>query len=165
MINRIVVIENVLSRAECEQLMKRAESAGFADSKHQGVRDEGFRRGRRALITDGGLAAEIFARIHRFLPPGAAAPAPTSTPAVEAPAVEAPAVDVPLAGSPVGLWEQLRVLSYDAHDFFLPHRDNPCSPGHSSIMPSFGSLYSILLYLTDSADGSGTTRFYCEEAE
>lgn len=137
----IMVLEDVLTQTECQQLASRADQAGFVDSTHQGMRDEGFRRGKRAPITDGGLAAEVFARIRHALPQS------------------------PRWGPPAGLWEQLRVLSYDSNDYFLPHRDNACGLGHSSLLPTCQSYCSILIYLTDSADGSGSTRIYCEEPD
>lgn len=146
----ILVVEDVLTRTECLNLVRKAENIGFVASTHQGKRDEGFRRGGRALITDGGLAAEMFARIARHLPrtPHAASSAEAAQWAM-----------------PAGLWESLRVLSYDANDYFLAHRDNACAVGHSSLLPACRSFYSIVLYLEDSADGSGATRFYCEEPE
>ena len=54
----------------------------------------------------------------------------------------------------------MRVLQYGCGDFFLAHRDNPCGVGHSSFHPKCKSFCSILIYLTDSADGSGATRFH-----
>ena len=107
----IVVLDDVLTRSECQQLIARAESAGFIPSAHQGHVNNGFRRGGRCVLTDGGLAAELFARISRALPPSPYA----STDAV-----------APACGPPAGLWESLRLLSYDRGDFFLPHRDNAC---------------------------------------
>ena len=68
-------------------------------------------------------------------------------------------------GMPCGVWEQLRVLSYNSDDFFLPHRDNACAVGHSSLLPACQSHTSMLLYLADSVDGSGATRFYLDAIE
>jgi hypothetical protein len=147
----LIVIDDVLTLSECAQLVSRAQQAGFVESRHQGVRDEGFRRGSRAPLTDGGLAAEIFARISRALPPAPAASGGQPSQWAQA--------------APAGLWESLRVLSYDADDYFLPHRDNACAVGHSSLLPRCQSFFSILLYLADSADGGGATRFYCDELE
>ena len=105
-LSRVLVVDDVLSREECARLVRRAEEAGFVASRHQGRRDEGFRRGCRAVLTDGGLAAEIFSRLsHRLCREHAA--------------------DFP-GWQPAGVWEQLRILSYDNGDFFLPHRDNAC---------------------------------------
>ena len=53
------------------------------------------------------------------------------------------------------------MLSYESDDFFLPHRDNACKEGGSSFWPLCKSFYSILIYLADSEDGAGVTRFYC----
>lgn len=141
----IIVLDGILTQSECQQLVARAEAAGFEESKHQGVRDDAFRRGGRAAISDGGLAAEIFARISRALP------------------ATLPSEDATTIGDwhARGVWEALRVLSYGDGDFFLPHFDNPCGVGHSSILPSCRSFYSLLLYLADSPDGCGATRFYC----
>ena len=150
-VSSIIVLDDILTRDECRQFSSRAEHTGFVASKHQGVRDEGFRRGGRAALTDGGLAAEIFARIERSLPRFVGRPWASVEERQWAPA---------------GVWEQLRVLSYDnPDDFFLPHRDNACGLGHSSLLPDAKSFYSLLLYLTDSEDGGGATRFYCEERE
>ena len=171
-LSQVIVLDSVLTDAECARLVQRAEQeVGFEMSRHQGARDEGFRRGRRALLTDGGLAAEIFARIARWLPSeplqmdaaNATSTDGTDTEAASElpPPAAASSSSLPEWGPAVALWEQLRVLSYDNGDFFLPHRDNACSVGHSSFHPHCRSFYSILIYLADSEDGGGATRFYC----
>lgn len=184
-LSRIFVLDNVLTRSECANLITRAEhEAGFEMSKHQGKADEGFRRGRRALITDGGLAAEIFARMAQRLPPASNADLAGLSSAYSAPPSSLPKAGnaacaggvtastssqaasnsgqaAGVWGQAAGVWEQLRVLSYDAEDFFLPHRDNACRMGGSSFLPQCQSLYSMLVYLADSTDGGGATRFYC----
>ena len=178
-LSRILVLDNVLTRSECAALITRAEvEAGFEMSKHQGKADEGFRRGRRAVITDGGLAAEIFARMARHLPEtpdvvlsdmrpsspskaGGAAGAASATAAPASPSSSASSVPGARSGLAAGVWEQLRVLSYDADDFFLPHRDNACGVGGSTFLPQCQSFYSLLLYLADSPEGGGASRFYC----
>ena len=175
-LDRLIVIDGVLTPDECTRLVARAEEAGFALSEHQGARDEGFRRGRRVLITDGGLAAEIFARITHALPP-----LDMSSQMLRLPSEHqsSPPPPYPLApvddhertgcnqelASASGVWESLRVLSYDCEDFFLPHRDNACGLGSSSLHPHCRSHCSLLVYLADSEDGSGATRFYREPAD
>lgn len=146
LLEHIVVIDNVLSLSECDALIRRGEQdAGFSASRHQGVQRDDFRRGSRAQINDGGLSAELFARVHRKLP---------RSPLLRDPSERS------RTGAAVGIWEQLRILQYDCGDFFLPHRDNPCGVGHSSFHPTCASFYSILIYLSDSPDGSGATRFH-----
>ena len=159
----IHVIDGVLSRNECARLVARAEEAGFAFSEHQGRRDEGFRRGRRALLTDGGLAAELFARLSHILP--ALDTTPLALVRVQGVMAEGITACAPLGATTraVGVWEQLRVLSYDAADFFRAHRDNACGEGDSKLLPHCRSHCSLLLYLADSDDGGGATRFYRED--
>lgn len=153
LVSQITVLDNVLSNVECMKLIARAENeAGFETSRHQGKEDAAFRRGRRALLTDGGLAEEIFARIRTRLP---------QKPVTVDPSSASPFSSVPGWGPAAGVWEQLRVLSYESDDFFLPHRDNACKEGGSSFWPLCKSFYSILIYLADSEDGAGVTRFYC----
>ena len=118
----------MLTRTECEQLVSRAEAIGFAMSLHQGKQDEGFRRGGRAVLTDGGLAAEIFSRMAHRLPN---AQQPLAATAASTKETIWPAD----WGMPCGVWEQLRVLSYNSDDFFLPHRDNACAVGRSAYCP------------------------------
>ena len=65
-------------------------------------------------------------------------------------------------GPAVGVWEQLRVLEYTEGDFFLPHRDHACEVGQSSLHPFCRSFFSLLVYLEDSLDGCGATRFYLD---
>ena len=65
-------------------------------------------------------------------------------------------------GPAVGVWEQLRVLEYTEGDFFLPHRDHACEVGQSTLHPFCRSFFSLLLYLEDSVDGCGATRFYLD---
>jgi hypothetical protein len=161
-LSRVIVFDGVLSRAECDHLTLRAErESGFAASTHQGVPNAGFRRGRRAVLTDGGLAAEVFARIERHLPRALRDQPPQNPRANGSVAVGGEATATGWGGA-AGIWEQLRVLSYDEGDFFLRHRDNACQVGHSSLLPNCRSFCSILLYLADSGDGSGATRFYCD---
>ena len=172
--SQVLVIDGVLTRGECARLMERAEQAGMEHSLHAGKLDAGFRRGRRAALTDGGLAAEIFERIRRALPPGASGAPPRRRAEGGARAVdegrdggeagghrsERGGESAVAWGPACGVWEQLRVLSYDSDDFFLPHRDNACGEGGCSFHPAARSFHSLLIYLKDSEDGSGATRFH-----
>lgn len=156
-LERVIVIDDVLTRAECRCLIARAEAAGFEASQHQGRRDDEFRRGRRAALTDGGLAQELF---HRIAP--ALLPLDALTEDVRECETGATG-EGSRARAAAGVWEQLRILSYDSGDMFLPHRDNPCSVGGSSLLPKCRSLCSLLVYLSDSEDGGGATRFHFED--
>jgi len=104
-------------------------------------------------------------------PPPASAPAASDSPkAVQTPVPPSTVGErcTPVAlrqwGPAAGVWESLRVLHYDAEDFFLPHRDQACEIGHSRFLPECRSFYSLLIYLADSEDGSAATRFFCEPA-
>ena len=42
------------------------------------------------------------------------------------------------------------------------HRDHACEVGQSSVHPLCRSFFSLLVYLEDSEDGGGATRFYLD---
>lgn len=149
----VVVVDGVLSREECATLAHRAETAGFEDSQHRGKVDEGFRRGGRCALSDATLADRIFAAIEPALP---AKVRPASLAMSKLSAVYLSRE--PPWGPAAGVWSELRVLSYGAGDFFAPHRDNRAAVGASSELPATSSFLSLLLYLSDSHDGSGATR-------
>ena len=46
-----------------------------------------------------------------------------------------------------------------------PHRDNSCRVGESAFFPACRSFKSLLLYLRDSSDGCGATRFHLPALE
>ena len=68
-------------------------------------------------------------------------------------------------GPAAGLWESFRIHSYDAGDYYNPHRDNCCRVGDSAFFPTCRSFRSLLLYLKDSTDGCGATRFHLSAGE
>ena len=115
-LSNVIVYDNVLTRSECARLARRAELVGFEHAKLSGQLNEGFRKGGRAALNDGGLAKDIFDRIASRLPP---------TPAGRYSSLGASASSW---GPASGVWENLRVLSYTRDEFFLPHRDHACDP-------------------------------------
>ncbi|KAL1527497.1 hypothetical protein AB1Y20_016162 [Prymnesium parvum] len=126
-----LVLDGVMSEGECAQLVARAEATGF-----RGTASRGGRSGaRKCTLADGALAAELFARVRPRLP--------------ECVAVGA-----------VGLWESFRIHSYSEGDAYEAHRDNCCKVGDSCFFPDCRSALSLLLYLKDSSDGYGATRFH-----
>ena len=195
MLDHVMVIDDVLTKAECDMLLSRAHAQGYESSTHQGRVNGNARRGDRVSLHDGGLAAEIFSRIAHVLPstppplfasrfvgddadaatggdddeatdaPLAAAArslsvtaegsndlGPASAPVANHSALKAPAKeaswDAKLRegqattechrwGPASGVWESLRVLHYDASDFFLPHRDQACEVGYSGFLPEY----------------------------
>ena len=144
----VIVLDDVLSAAECARLGRRAAGFGYERSKLSGRLNEDFRRGGRAALNDGGLAREIFERIAHRLPRTAAG------------SLSSLGTSAAAWGPAAGVWEQLRVLEYCAGDFFLPHRDHACEVGQSQVLPLCRSFYSLLVYLEDADDGGGATRFY-----
>ena len=99
----VVVLDGVLTAAECAALIARAEAAGFEPSKHKGKENAGFRRGSRAPLTDAALAKDIFDRISHALPQRVRPESMAIT------RVSAAFLRQERAwGPPAGLWEQVR---------------------------------------------------------
>ena len=129
-----VVIRNVLSESECQELIARTEAAGYVDAMVNigGGREmlmTDYRHSKRCIIDDVSYAAELKSRIEDFLPKTKA------------------------GRSLVSLNERLRFLRYTSGDFFAPHCDG-------SYIRENGekSLITLMLYLNGGIAG-GTTRF------
>ena len=97
----MIVLDGILTAAECAALIARAEAAGFEPSKHKGKEDAGFRRGSRAPLTDAALAKDIFNRISHAL---RVKPESMATTRVSAAFLR----QEKDWGPPAGLWEQVR---------------------------------------------------------
>ena len=67
--SQITVLDGVLTIAECERLVARAEAGEWLVSDYGGKVDVEYRRGRRAPLLDATLADTIFARIQAQLAP------------------------------------------------------------------------------------------------
>jgi hypothetical protein len=141
-----MVVDGLFTERECLAIIERADQSGFhfADTRHG--RDEEIRRGRKCILTDREMASIAFSRLEAAVP------------------------HWPMASccdewaAPSAVWENLRVLSYDGGDYFQRHMDAPCLVGDSAAHPKCRSFVSLVIYLADSSDGSGATRFYLPTA-
>lgn len=133
----IFTVSNIFSRAECIELVERAESMGFEAAS---VRTSSgpqmmthIRNNDRVVFDDAELAGEMWERIRSFLP----------------------ALDGEIA---CGVDSQLRIYRYFPGQQFKRHKDG-------SVTNYLGqtSKLSYLIYLNDDCDGGSTTfRDYCE---
>jgi hypothetical protein len=133
-----VVVDGVLSRAECAALVAATERRGYVPAllnKGRGreVLEPSFRRGDRRIVDDPRLARLIFDRVRPFVEPSRG------------------------RWRLVGANERLRFLKYAAGDFFKLHGDGSYVRGAG---PRRGetSFVTLLVYLNDGADyASGRT--------
>eukprot|EP00053_Salpingoeca_punica_P006332 m.60190 g.60190 ORF g.60190 m.60190 type:complete len:245 (+) comp13643_c0_seq1:217-951(+) len=134
------VLEDVLSKQECERLIEVSERVGYraalvSVSTTKQVMDKDYRDSDRCMVDSPVCAEEIFRRIRPFMPEEFH--------------------DKRIAG----VNERLRFLRYRRGNKFAPHYD-----GRFSRMTPDGrftgeeSFFTIMLYLSDVAEG-GSTRF------
>lgn len=138
------VVENLLSPAECEALLKLSTDRGYeAALVNVGggaqLRMDDVRRSGRCMIDSTGFAEIIYRRLAPLLPASLDAGRGKR-------------------GTAAGLNERFRFLRYTPGDYFAPHRDGsyPRPMGH----PNFGdrSFLTCMLYLDAPAEG-GETNF------
>jgi hypothetical protein len=162
-----VVLHNVLTPEECENLIRRATKAGFDDALVQDTNGKevlrrDIRRCGRCIIDDRSLADDVYERITRAV---------SDLPELERKIARAPRI-APLPMSPssddtnvvvvataVGLNERMRFLRYMPGHFFAPHRDLRYvrGPEHGA-RAGETSYVTVQLYLNDKF-GGGVTRF------
>ena len=135
------VIDNLLTEAECEQLIALSERSGYACAAvnvggKQVFRDE-VRRTSRCMVDVPVAAGIIFERLRPFFPPNG-----------------------PRAGWArcVGLNERLRFLRYDPGDYFKPHQDGNYERPAGHPRAGDTSLLTLMIYLNTPAKG-GETNF------
>jgi hypothetical protein len=130
----VVVIEELLSPAECGALIARAEAAGFrpnvVETAYGPVFDAGIRNHHLALCDDPSAARELFSRLA-----GRIAPTDDGRPAT-------------------GLNERFRVQRYDPGQRIAGHRD----ANYRRAATGEASERTLLVYLNDGFPG-GQTRF------
>lgn len=129
------VLDNVLTKAECEEWMRAAEQVGYTDALIQSefgeqVRNPEIRNGGRAMLDDPERAHRLFKRISRFIPSN-----PNKRGAVAQ-----------------GLNERLRFLRYFPGEYFKPHFDNPYEDERNGTI----SIFTVQVYLNDDFDGGET---------
>jgi len=133
-----IVLENLLTRSECQRIISETEGIGFG---HLGTGRTGkmYRGNRRLQIDDtsGKLGEEIWRRIKKFMPE-----------------IE----EIPTDGSFVyyGMNPRYRFAKYFAGDGFGIHIDKPTIYEHDIC-----SIYTVNIYLNDlSPEQGGYTNFY-----
>lgn len=133
----IFVVSNLLSAAECEQLIARGEALGFEPAA---VRTQSgaqlrtdIRDNDRAVFQDAALAADLWRRVEEHVPHQFE------------------------GGTVVGLDDQFKFYRYDVGQQFRRHKD-----GTEVKSPLVRSRLTCLFYLNDGFAG-GETAFYSEE--
>lgn len=134
---RLFTVTDLLTSAECEELIIRGEAMGF-EAASVATADgpqmmPGVRNNDRVTFDDAKLTDWLWERLRAYVPPelnGAA---------------------------PAGLNERLRIYRYDSSQRFHAHRD-----GVVKRSPAERSRLTFMVYLNDGAEG-GQTVFYSEE--
>uniref|UniRef100_A0A7S0C5A9 Fe2OG dioxygenase domain-containing protein n=1 Tax=Proboscia inermis TaxID=420281 RepID=A0A7S0C5A9_9STRA len=120
-------VDGVLSDAECETIIKRAEGMGFMSAMMNGGEGEIFRpevqKSGRCIIDDVDFANVIFNRIKNCLP---------------SVIINGWGLECDL----VGLNERMHVLRYDNGEYFAPHQDGSYSKNSNT-----RSFLTVVVYL------------------
>lgn len=132
----LFTVADLLTPAECEQLIERGEGIGFEAASVATVGGPkmmtNVRNNDRVTFDDPALAAQLWERVRPHVPA--------------------------LGGStPVGLNERLRFYRYDPSQRFNAHRD-----GVVERSPTERSRLTFMVYLNEGSEG-GQTVFYSEE--
>lgn len=139
----ISVTPGLLSEAEAEALLGRAEEVGFEDLADDGY-DPAYRAGRRAMWTDEALAERLFARLR---------PAPLVLDRARGRTIF---FREGMEGTwrACGLNPRFRVTRTGDGQGFAPHEDESFHPR----WPSVCGMQTLLIYL-QAPTGGGATRF------
>ena len=134
-------IDNLLSVAECCNLISRAESLGFEpatifDKEGKSVRVDSYRNNDRVIIDDSALAGMLWERILR-----------------------SDALVEDDEWKPCGLNERIRLYRYDEGQYFATHQDHPFI--RSDLERSF---QTVIIFLNEDYTG-GRTAFQDIEIE
>jgi len=129
--DRIFVIYDFLSQAECAEQIRRSESLAWEAGTVGGEVVDGVRNNERVLFDDPALAADLFRRARPFLPEGID--------------------DLVL----VGFNERWRFYRYRPGQTFKPHRDGM----YERLDVWEESRLTFMAYLNDQMTG-GQTRFF-----
>lgn len=133
----LFTVSEVVSPTECADFIARGERMGFESATVSTTGGPkmmpGVRNNDRAIFDDPELAASLWERVRRYIPPrlGNSAPA--------------------------GLNERFRYYRYDPAQRFNAHRD-----GHVERSPTERSRITFMIYLNAGFEG-GQTVFYSEE--
>ena len=129
-----VVLDNVFTEQECQDLINLTEKSGsgYIDALVGGnqTRDTSQRNNTRCIIDDPNLASSIFERIKKYIP------------------------NKWLGNNRVGLNERLRFLKYTPNQYFKPHNDGIYIKEDKTQC----SYITIHLYL-NTVNNSGATTF------
>ena len=124
-----IIVDNVFTEQECKDLIDLTESKGYKEALVGGqqIRIDTQRNNWRCMIDDPELAANIFTRVKRYIPPQW------------------------LGQKMVGLNERLRFLKYKPGEYFKPHNDGIFVRDDKTQM----SYVTIHLYLNEVAEKKG----------
>ena len=134
-----IVIHNVFTAEECQALIDRSETQGYAvayvNAGDAQILDTDYRRGSRCIIDDGDVANAIWQRVKAHVPNR---------------------LDGRRA---LEVNERLRFLQYNSGDFFRRHPDGSYRRPDSHPKGGDVSLVTLQLYLNEGFEG-GSTRFF-----
>ena len=131
----VYVIRNVLTKSECESLIKLSETAGYIDALVNiggGYQQKlsSVRNCKRVMMDNKEMTNHLWERLKSFIP------------------------NVFMNRNKISFNERLRFLRYHKGEYFAPHHDGIYIRDDKSEM----SLISVLIYLNDDYKG-GTTNF------
>lgn len=131
--DRILVVHNFLSEAQCTALIRRSEALAYEAGTVAGVVNENIRNNERVIIDDESLASQLFHRAAPFLP--------------------AVLEDHRL----VGFNERWRFYRYQPGQTFNPHRDG----SYVRMNTREESRLTFMIYLNEGMVG-GETKFFVD---
>ena len=156
--DKIWLVDELLSKDECAQLISRAEAHGFGTTHYE----HSYRGNLRLTTTDTSLAEAVWARLRAVVPPRLTLTKPER---------EADTYwwdhypDAEGEWDPYGLNECWRLAKYRAGDRFLCHCDEAYSPraeAQSRDAEARMSMLSVNIYMNSGFEG-GRTRFFLRD--
>jgi predicted 2-oxoglutarate/Fe(II)-dependent dioxygenase YbiX len=130
--NRIFVIHDFLSAAECASHVERSEKAGYETFTIDGEVFHGFRNNARLIVDDAGLADSLWSKAAAYVPP---------------------VIDSQRA---CGFNPRFRYYRYTGDEAFAPHFDGSVRIGDRA------SKLTFMVYLTDVTKGGATRFYDAE---
>lgn len=159
---KIFTLDNIVSRADCEGLVMRAENAGFNKSSlsgggHGRTGREDARTSQFRVINDAGIASNLWMKIKSSLPPDVSH---LSTSGYVSNA------DVAKEWNPVMVNDRIRVYKYEVGEVFPEHIDyKMCRKVYrDNKQYQQMTFMTLLVYLNDNFEG-GQTGFWTQHDE
>jgi hypothetical protein len=132
--NKILLLHNVFTEVECDNIISLSELCGFETLSH--IYDENYRNNLRVMVDDKGLTDTWYNRMENSLHSMS---------------------EFWNTNEFICMNSRLRICKYNRNGIFAAHYDTPV------FQDGLRSIYTVMAYLNDVPDGQGgATRFFSE---